>query len=64
MYRSYLFQNQCLLKMKGHSSRGTCLVSTKKKNTKVVITMTHAAKKRKVAHCRGTARVKRMHSSK
>lgn len=38
--------------MKGHSSSGTCLVSTKKKPTKMVITMTQQAKKRNVAHCK------------
>ena len=46
-----LFQNQCDLNRKGHSSRGMCLVSTKKKATKVVITATQMAKKRNVAHC-------------
>ena len=48
---THLFQNQCFLNMKGHSSRGTPLVSTKKKPTKVVMQTTQMAKKRKVAHC-------------
>ena len=48
---THLFQNQCFLNMKGHSSRGTPLVSTKKKPTNVVMQTTQMAKKRKVAHC-------------
>jgi len=46
----HLFQNQCFLNMI-QSSRGTPLVSTKKKPTKVVMQTTQMAKKRKVAHC-------------
>ena len=48
---AHRFQNQCFLKMKGHSSSGTPLVSTKKNATKIVITATQPAKKRKVPHC-------------
>ncbi len=48
---THLFQNQCFLNMKGHSSRGTPLVSTKKKPTNIVMQTTQMAKKRKVAHC-------------
>lgn len=48
---AHRFQNQCFLKMKGHSSKGTPLVSTKKNATNTVMTATQPPKKRKVAHC-------------
>jgi len=51
---THRFQNQCFLNRKGHSSKGTPLVSTKKKATKVVMLAQQQAKKRNVAHCSQT----------